>query len=125
MNYICVSSKKTAFKHAKDRRRLLTYEEGVFAAGFRLRRMRQHGRSGLDGQDARRVLYISGGTVQLIGLDITNGYATYVHAHVDLPSRVMGEASRKCTLTDLLHVHLTVYILQSLSLVSHIHFPLG
>ena len=27
----------------------------------------------LDGQGARQVLYISGGTVQLIGLDITNG----------------------------------------------------
>ena len=27
----------------------------------------------LDGQDAQNVLYITGGTVQLIGLDITNG----------------------------------------------------
>ena len=98
----------------------------------------------LEGQGDVRVLYITGGTVQLIGLDITGGNTidvssyscrapnehvmmrplavqdgggvyvadatatftecniydnaatNYVCAHIDLPIRVMGDASRKC-----------------------------
>ena len=35
----------------------------------------------LDGQNARQVIYISAGTVQLVGLIITEGYAYYVCKH--------------------------------------------
>ena len=45
----------------------------------------------LDGGGARRVFYITGGTVQLTGLNITGGYAQ--------PNRVGGQLNSVCSPT--------------------------
>ena len=45
-------------------------------------RAQNSGQAVLDGQDARRVVHINGGTVHIEGLNITNGDSDFVHTGV-------------------------------------------